>query len=603
MLRKQRRQSATFVVLTLTAVSAAALIGGAPVAYAEVADGTLTVVVNRDENGDSRYDSQTDPPQPGIEVEVTDAAGASVRGITDDDGQFVLTGTDRLAGGQYLVDAAIPPTLSELAPVTASATFAPFSTKVDLRGGDQTVRLGVASTAVMRMASPAPQPSMAPPSAGTRPTLFAVGDQVWRDLDRSGRQDPGEPPVAGVSVQLLTVDGDVLASTVSSATGRFAFDDLPGGTYAVRFAGLPSGSRLTVPASGNDPAADSDPDYTGATPPFTLGVDEPNVRASTAADGVRAAYIQAGIDAGITPVRYAIGERVWLDLNADGGQQPDEPAAAATVSLLQGTRVVASTTTDPQGGYWFTGLEPGQYRVRFEPGKHRRFTARNATSDPVHDSDAQPGTGVTSVIDLGPGAPDLVPASDLGVAEADLVNATVGAGLVGAYTVGDTVWRDDNGNGVLDAGEQGVPGVKVELLDEGRQVLRTATTADGGRFAFGDLAAGAYRLQVRRPDPELVFTGARTGSNTAVDSDADPRGLTAEVMLGEENPADTTVDVGLTRPADLSTPPGPVEATPVPVDTQLSTTGGVAVSIPIAGLALVVSGLSCLLAGRRPTPR
>ena len=39
----------------------------------------------------------------------------------------------------------------------------------------------------------------------------------------------------------------------------------------------------------------------------------------------------------------------------------------------------------------------------------------------------------------------------------------------------------------------------------------------------------------------------------------------------------------------------------MPVDTQLSTTGGVAVSIPIAGLALVVSGLSCLLAARRPT--
>ena len=134
----------------------------APAAYAEVDDGTLTVLVNRDEDGDSTYDNQVDPPQPGIEVAVTDAAGASVRGITDDDGQFVLTGTDRLAGGQYLVSAAIPPNLSELAPVTTSETFAPFSTAVDLRDGNQTIRLGVASMAVARVASPAaPHPSVA----------------------------------------------------------------------------------------------------------------------------------------------------------------------------------------------------------------------------------------------------------------------------------------------------------------------------------------------------------------------------------------------------------------------------------------------------------
>ena len=73
------------------------------------------------------------------------------------------------------------------------------------------------------------------------------------------------------------------------------------------------------------------------------------------------------------------------------------------------------------------------------------------------------------------------------------------------------------------------------------------------------------------------------------------------MVLGDENPADTTIDAGLTSPANLSTQPSPAETTPVPVDTQLSTTGGVAVSIPIAGLALVVSGLSCLLAARRPT--
>jgi hypothetical protein len=73
------------------------------------------------------------------------------------------------------------------------------------------------------------------------------------------------------------------------------------------------------------------------------------------------------------------------------------------------------------------------------------------------------------------------------------------------------------------------------------------------------------------------------------------------VRLGEDNPADTTVDAGLTSRANLTASPVPGDVTPVPVDSQLSTTGGVAVSIPIAGLALVASGLSCLFAARRLT--
>ena len=603
MLRKRRPQSAAFAVLASTALCGAAAFTVSPPAYAEVSDGTLTVVVHRDEDGDDSYDDGADPPQPGIEIAVTDAAGSSVRGITDDDGRFVLTGTDRLAGGRYLVAAAIPPNLSELVPIDGSETYASFSTAVDLRAGSETVRMGVAPKPVTTAVSPAPQPSLAPSATGTRPPRFAVGDTVWQDLDRSGRQEPGEPPATRISVQLLNVDGDVVQSTVSNTAGHYGFDDLPGGTYAVRFAGVPSGFRLTAADSGDNPATDSDPDYTGSTPPFTLGVEAPRVRAATAADGVGAAYINPDIDAGITPLRYAIGNRVWLDINADGAQQTAEPPASAEVSLLRDERVVASTATDAQGFFWFTGLEAGGYRVHFELGEHRRFTVRNAISDPVLDSDVDPRTGSTRVITLGPGAADLMPAGDLGVADADLVNATVSAGLVGAYAVGDTVWRDDNGNGVLDTGEAGLPRVQVKLLDQAQRVLDRTVTTDEGRFGFADLAAGSYRLRFSPPGKGLVFTSARTGTNPAVDSDAAADGLTATVMLGEDNPADTTVDAGLTSPANLSASPVPADVSPVPADNQLSSTGGVAVSIPIAGLALVASGLSCLFAARRlPLP-
>ncbi len=599
MLLRQRRQDAASAVLAIALLAAVNLAASSPTARADTSDGTLTVIVNRDENDDHVYDSAVDGPQPGIQISVTDGSGATVRGITDDDGQFVLPASDQLTGGRYTVAAEIPPNLSELAPVPASETYAAFTTTVDVSTGSETVRMGVAPATTSTAVATAPTVGPAP-SGASRPARFAVGDYVWRDLDRSGVQDPSEPPADGVSVQLVRLDGAVVASTVSTIDGHYVFDDQPAGTYRVRFAGVPSGFRLTKTNSGGNRAADSDPGYSGESPPFTLGIGEPNVRQATAADGVTAGYINPTIDAGITALRYAIGDCVWLDLDGDGTEDPDEPGQPATVSLLSDDdRVVAFTRTDAEGDYLFSNLAAGHYRVRFSDlGDHRAFTARQVGSDPSVDSDPDPRTGNTKVITLGPGETDLVPAEDLGVADADLVNMTVNAGVVGVYSLGDTVWRDLNGNGVSDPGDLGVPDVRVQLLNKAHQVLSTVTTSSTGHFSFDGLAAGSYQVRFTAA-AGLVFTSQHTGTNAAVDSDADATGVTQTVVLGEDNPSDTTVDAGLTTPDNARPAPGAPAPTSVPVDTALSHTGGVALPIPIAGLALVTSGISCLLAGRK----
>jgi hypothetical protein len=139
-------------------------------------------------------------------------------------------------------------------------------------------------------------------------------------------------------------------------------------------------------------------------------------------------------------------------------------------------------------------------------------------------------------------------------------------------------------------------GVRVDLLDQVGHVLSSAKTSSTGRFGFDRLAAGSYQLRFRAAGG-LVFTSQHVGTNSAVDSDAGADGETQPVMLGEDNPADTTVDAGLTSPANGSAPQSPTGA--VPVDTELSRTGGVALSVPIIGLALIASGVSCLFVGRR----
>jgi MYXO-CTERM domain-containing protein len=186
--------------------------------------------------------------------------------------------------------------------------------------------------------------------------------------------------------------------------------------------------------------------------------------------------------------------------------------------------------------------------------------------------------------------------SDADASSVDFENQTLSAGLVGAYSVGDTVWRDNNGNGVLDAGEPGLPGVMVELLGSDSQVLATAVSSKLGRYTFAHLPAGNYKIKFSKLPDGLVFTCGNSGENPAVDSDPNRDGVTRVFAIGSENPADTSIDAGLTTLANYRGVPGSKKA---PVETALSTTGGVDPQIPIAGAALAAAGALCLLFARR----
>lgn len=62
-----------------------------------------------------------------------------------------------------------------------------------------------------------------------------VGDTVFNDGDGDGAQGPGEPGIAGVTVELLGSDETVVASTATSANGAYQVA-VPPGTYTARVA-------------------------------------------------------------------------------------------------------------------------------------------------------------------------------------------------------------------------------------------------------------------------------------------------------------------------------------------------------------------------------
>ena len=552
------RSSTALVALTLLAALGAAAQPGP--ASADATDGTLIVVVVRDTDANGSYDKDTDTPQAGIEITVTDAGGEVVEGVTDRDGRYELKATDELDGGRYFVIAEIPESLDNLTPVAESDSFAPSAppsmSPPKTRWSEW---VWPSPTNPNRRRPPSPSPTTVPAiEQRTTAPRFAVGDLVFRDVNRSGVHDANEPAAAGISVQLLDSDGDVLDSTVTSSTGHYSFDNLEAGMYSVRFAGIPEGARLAPNGSGGDPAIDSNPDYTGATPPFTLGVNERNVRDVTAADQVDAAYINPTIDAGITSLQFGVMDQVWLDVNGDGVQQVTEPGVGATVTLLSADGEVLATTraTDAEGKYAFTELAPGRYRVRFDGlPSNRAFTVRSAGSDRTMDSDVDPATGLTPVFSLSQGAPNLVPAADIGVAGVDYVNQTISAGLVGSYSIGDTVWHDVDGDGVLEPGDEGMPGVTVQLLSIDGPVIGSTVTSRTGRFTFSGLTAGSYQVKFTDLPDGLRFTAPGLGGNPAVDSNVGADGVTPMVTVGDDNPADTTIDAGVTSPGSYAAAP------------------------------------------------
>ncbi|MBT8216027.1 MAG: carboxypeptidase regulatory-like domain-containing protein [Acidimicrobiia bacterium] len=70
-------------------------------------------------------------------------------------------------------------------------------------------------------------------------------------------------------------------------------------------------------------------------------------------------------------------------------------------------------------------------------------------------------------------------------------------------TIGDTVWADDNRNGIQDDGETGLAGVPVSL--SGAATADAVTDADG-RYMFDGLAAGHYSVTVGDGPTDTALT-------------------------------------------------------------------------------------------------
>ena len=112
--------------------------------------------------------------------------------------------------------------------------------------------------------------------------------------------------------------------------------------------------------------------------------------------------------------------------------------------------------------------------------------------------------------------------------------------------LGDTVWKDLDGNGLQDPGEPGVEGVVATLTDCEGNVLQTTVTDATGFYFFNNLIPGNYQVtfDISGLDPGCAFTYQNVGDDNTLDSDVDLNGEGPCVFINGGQ-FDSTYDAGL----------------------------------------------------------
>ncbi|HEG9014277.1 TPA: MSCRAMM family adhesin SdrD, partial [Staphylococcus aureus] len=392
----------------------------------------------------------------GVTVTLKDESGNVLKTVTTDaDGKYKFTDLDN---GNYKVEFTTP---EGYTPTTVTS------------GSDiEKDSNGLTTTGVINGAY-----NMTLDSGFYKTPKYNLGNYVWEDTNKDGKQDSTEKGISGVTVTLKNENGEVLQTTKTDKDGKYQFTGLENGTYKVEFE-TPSGYTPTQVGSGTDEGIDSN---------------------GTSTTGVIKDKDNDTIDSGFYKPTYNLGDYVWEDTNKNGVQDKDEKGiSGVTVTLKdENDKVLKTVTTDENGKYQFTDLNNGTYKVEFETPSGYTPTSVTSGNDTEKDSNGLTTTGV--------------------IKDADNMTLDSGFYKTPKYSLGDYVWYDSNKDGKQDSTEKGIKDVKVTLLNEKGEVIGTTKTDENGKYRFDNLDSGKYKVIFEKP-AGLTQTGTNT---TEDDKDAD----------------------------------------------------------------------------------
>ena len=343
-----------------------------------------------------------------------------------------------------------------------------------------------------------------------------IGDFVWNDVNGNGCQDTGELGIPNVKVDLYSgtcgTTGTFIATTNTDSTGHYLFSGLCPGDYQVAIT-TPAGYAATTPNTG---CKDS------TQPPYTSDRDSKcncaGVSPCTNCVTLTAANpVNLNVDCGyVSTLRLScsgntgtVGVPYTSMLTVNGGCSP------YTFSIISGSLPGGLTLDSGSGIISGTPTAPGT----------STYTAQ------VKDSCGNTATTTSQ-------------------------NCSII--IVCNGQIGDFVWYDANGNGCQDAGELGIPNVKVSLYSGAcgttGTLVATTTTDSTGHYLFSGLCPGNYQVAITTPAGYNATTpnkGCKDSTQPPYTSDRDSKcncagvsPCTNCVTITPANPVNLNVDCG-----------------------------------------------------------
>jgi serine-aspartate repeat-containing protein C/D/E len=458
------------------------------------------------DNDDQDNGNGNEAPAAGVTVRLLDANGVELdTAVTDPNGEYLF---ENLKAGDYKVDFPLE---------VDGKVLVGQNVGDDLSDSDASQATGETDVVSVGISE-----NVRDVDAGVEdPGTAAINGRLFMDNNGDNLEDAGDMGLGDIEVSLLNAAGDVIATTTTNANGEYTFGGLGAGDYSVSFPTEVDGKVLVEQNVGADETVDSDADQdTGRTDTISLEIGD----------------VSDNNDAGVAdPGTASLAGKVFMD-NNDNSQNDagDMAISGVAVQLLDiNGDVVGNTTTNADGTYEFTGLDAGSYSVRFPTTVDGKTLVDSNQGPDATDSDANVLDGETPVVELGIGARS--ENNDAGFEDPN------GSAITGR------VFMDNNDNSQDDAGDMGVEGVEVTLLDENGAVITTTTTGPNGGYSFTGLAAGVYSVTFPTEVGGKVLVEANVGPD-ATDSDANEgTGNTGPITVGI-NETSNNNDAGIEDP-------------------------------------------------------
>lgn len=382
--------------------------------------------------------------------------------------------------------------------------------------------------------SEVPHPSLHSEELESRDLPSNISGYVFHDLNNNGIRDPGEPGLAGITLELRNSANQVIATTTSGANGYYFFDrdqTIPQTeqvlTRTLSFSDTRTNTSISQSIAQFDPNLgrlvaidvviqgrvsstirvenlDPTPATINATFSGSLTVTAPglNTTVTTSSDSVTynaGAYDGSSDFAGTSGT--TLGPRMVT------GSRTVTLSDASTLSAWTGTGTVTitalgRTNSSAAGGNLLAQISGTAgaditIRYRYIPSNALRLGAYiiRQVSQPAGYLDGLESQG-SSVI------PGTVGTDTITVTLGNQDSTDNNFGEIRPSVIQGFVYHDVNANGSRDPGEPGIAGVAVQLRgvnDLGQSVQLQTITGTDGAYRFSDLRPGFYSLQEIQP--------------------------------------------------------------------------------------------------------